>query len=85
MVFCEHTVSWICRVDIVPNHIFRRVIDADLRGRVDILRYNSHNGGDKWLLLNQKDMPSYVNNNQYEIIEIKVDFVKRVLEFGELS
>ena len=54
MVFCEHTVRWIRRVRIVPNDIFRRVIDADIGRRCDILRHKSHNGGDERLLLNCK-------------------------------
>ena len=85
MVFCEHTVRWIRRVRIVPNDIFCRVIDADIGGRRDILRHNSHNGGDKRLLLNRTDRRMYVNNSQYEIIEVKADLIKRLLEFGELT
>jgi hypothetical protein len=85
MVFCEHTVCWIRRVRIVPNDIFCRVIDADIRGRCDIFRHKPHNGGDKRLLLNCKDRRMYVNNSQYEIIEVKADFIKRLLEFGKLT
>ena len=85
MVFCEHTVRWIRRVRIVPNDIICGVIDANIGGRRDILRHKSHNGGDKRLMLNCKDRRIYVNNSQYEIIEVKADLVKRVLEFGKLT
>ena len=86
MVFCEHTVRWIRRVGIIPNDIFCRVIDADIGGRCDILRDKSHYGGDKRLLLSKLQGRSmYMNNSQYEIIEVKADLIKRILEFGKLS